>query len=132
MKHLSTALTMSAPCSNSTADALNHQFRTEMSGSILKMHDLMNGEQGSENGFRTWHSIWDLYSQYVASEQAMLNRRTALLVGYENANRNWDKAKNTKKDEVSLFLATFQIKLQPISVKQHAGVPLVVSRFVNP
>ena len=123
---------MSAPCSNSTADALNHQFRTEMSGSILKMHDLMNGEQGSENGFRTWHSIWDLYSQYVASEQAMLNRRTALLVGYENANRNWDKAKNTKKDEVSLFLATFQIKLQPISVKQHAGVQLVVSRFVNP
>ena len=30
----------------------------------------------------------------------MLNRRTALLVGYENANRNWDKAKPAKKDEV--------------------------------
>lgn len=39
----------------------------------------------------------------------MLNRRTALLINYENANRNWDKAKAHKRDEVLsflLFLAT--------------------------
>ena len=31
----------------------------------------------------------------------MLNGRSALLINYENANRNWDKAKTHKKDEVS-------------------------------
>ena len=30
----------------------------------------------------------------------MLNGRSSLLINYENANRNWDKAKAHKKDEV--------------------------------
>lgn len=33
----------------------------------------------------------------------MLNRRTALLINYENSNRNWDKAKTHKRDEVQSF-----------------------------
>ena len=36
----------------------------------------------------------------------MLNGRSALLINYENANRNWDKAKAHKKDEVWLINGT--------------------------
>ncbi len=57
-------------------------------------------EDGLQRGLCDFYCIWDLYHQYLANEQLMLNRRTALLVNYENANRNWDKAKAHKRDEV--------------------------------
>lgn len=57
-------------------------------------------EDGLQRGLCDFYCIWDLYQQYLASEQLMLNRRTQLLVSYESANRNWDKAKAYKKDEV--------------------------------
>lgn len=60
-------------------------------------------EEGLQRGLCDFYGTWDLYSQYVASEQRTLNGRTLLLVGYENANRNWDKAKAHKKDEVRLL-----------------------------
>lgn len=60
-------------------------------------------DDGTRNGQCNWFVIWDLYSQYVQNEQLMLNRRTALLINYENSNRNLDKAKPHKKDEVSHY-----------------------------
>jgi hypothetical protein len=57
-------------------------------------------EDGLQRGLCDFYCIWDLYLQYLANEQLMLNRRTALLINYENCNRNWDKAKAHKRDEV--------------------------------
>lgn len=50
-----------------------------------------------------FYCIWDLYHQYVTSEQVMLNRRATLLISYEHANRNYDRSKPHKKDEVGPF-----------------------------
>ncbi len=59
-----------------------------------------------QRGLCDFYCTYDLYGQYVQSEQIMLNRRTALLIDYENANRNWDKAKAHRKDEVRCFTFT--------------------------
>lgn len=53
-----------------------------------------------QRGLCDFYGTWELYGQYISNEQGMLNRRTLLLLSYENANRNWDKAKAHKKDEV--------------------------------
>jgi hypothetical protein len=68
-------------------------------------------EDGLQRGLCDFYCIWDLYLQYLANEQLMLNRRTSLLINYENCNRNWDKAKAHKRDEVlytslSLFVSS--------------------------
>jgi hypothetical protein len=44
----------------------------------------------------------DWYSRSVESLNAMLTRRSALMVDYENANKNLDRAKPNKKEAVSL------------------------------
>lgn len=60
-------------------------------------------EDGTQRGLCEFYAIWDLYYQYVLNEQSMLQRRSALLLQYEHSNRNWDKAKAHRKDEVRDF-----------------------------
>lgn len=69
---------------------------------LLAFQDLI--EEALQRGMCDFYCIWDLYQQYVTSEQLMLNRRTALLISYEHANRNYDRSKPHKKDEVSPLL----------------------------
>ena len=45
----------------------------------------------------------DLWSRYLDAEREMLQRRTCLLIEYESANRNLDKAKGSRREEVSPF-----------------------------
>lgn len=49
----------------------------------------------------------DLWSRYLDAEREMLQRRTCLLIEYESANRNLDKAKGSKREEVSLSESSF-------------------------
>ena len=72
-------------------------------------------EDGLQRGLCDFYCIWDLYQQYLVNEQQMLNRRTALLVNYENANRNWDKAKAHKKDEVKSPSSFFWTPFTPLA-----------------
>lgn len=98
LKHLCTALSMNAPSSyQQETSRIHHQLHSKMADSFLSIQDLT--EDGLQRGLCDFYCIWDLYLQYLANEQLMLNRRTALLINYENANRNWDKAKAHKRDE---------------------------------
>ena len=85
-------------------------------------------EDGLQRGLCDFYCIWDLYQQYLVNEQQMLNRRTALLVNYENANRNWDKAKAHKKDEVK---KSFIILLDAIHAISRTPISCVVCRFFD-
>jgi len=62
-----------------------------------------------------FYCIWDLYHQYLENEQVMLNGRSALLINYENANRNWDKAKTHKKDEAEALKKTAETTFEECS-----------------
>ena len=76
-------------------------------------------EDGTQRGLCEFYAIWDLYHQYVLNEQSMLQRRSALLLQYEHSNRNWDKAKAHKKDEVpdsSLFKTYLELLVCHFSV----------------
>nr|CAH0110101.1 unnamed protein product [Daphnia galeata] len=98
LKHLCTALSMNAPSSYQQETSLiHHRLHSKMADSFLNIQDLT--EDGLQRGLCDFYCIWDLYLQYLANEQLMLNRRTALLINYENSNRNWDKAKTHKRDE---------------------------------
>ena len=60
----------------------------------------------------------DLWSRYLDAEREMLQRRTCLLIEYESANRNLDKAKGNRREEVSLHLPLILLLLSmraPIS-----------------
>ena len=85
-------------------------------------------EDGLQRGLCDFYCIWDLYQQYLVNEQQMLNRRTALLVNYENANRNWDKAKAHKKDEVK---KSFIIHSDAIHAISRTPISCVVCRFFD-
>lgn len=121
LKHLCTALTMSSPSYPAATSLVHYQLHSKMAESFLSIevcvprppsvtanHD--NGvslfhqdliEEGLQRGLCDFYCIWDLYHQYVTSEQLTLNRRTALLISYEHANRHFDKSKAHRKDEVS-------------------------------
>ncbi|EFX83147.1 hypothetical protein DAPPUDRAFT_240424 [Daphnia pulex] len=104
LKHLCTALSMNAPsCYQQETGLIHHRLHSKMADSFLNIQDLT--EDGLQRGLCDFYCIWDLYLQYLANEQLMLNRRTALLINYENCNRNWDKAKAHKRDEWAPLMA---------------------------
>jgi len=96
LKHLCTALSMNTPSCEETS-LINHQLHSQMGLSFLGIKDVIDDRM--QCGLVDFFCIWDLYQQYLQNEQAMLNGRSALLINYENANRNLDKAKAHKKDE---------------------------------
>ena len=89
------------PGEDASFDACRGGKMYRISNERLQLKDLM--EDGTLRGLCEFYAIWDLYYQYVLSEQSMLQRRSALLLQYEHSNRNWDKAKAHKKDEVRDF-----------------------------
>ena len=138
LKHLCTALSMNAPSYQQETGLIHHRLHSKMADSFLSVQvslplrvgdrirsidvcffflmapqDLT--EDGLQRGLCDFYCIWDLYQQYLVNEQQMLNRRTALLVNYENANRNWDKAKAHKKDEVKSPSSFFWTPFTPLA-----------------
>lgn len=52
------------------------------------------------NGASTLGATFMLWTRFIESEKDMLNQRTCLLVDYENANRNYDRARYQRRPEV--------------------------------
>lgn len=52
-------------------------------------------------------SCLDLWSRFLDSERDMLHRRICLLMEYEAANRNLEKSRGNKREEVSSVFSSF-------------------------
>lgn len=91
--HLSTALNLGIG-TNEGYSGVIHRLLARWSEGLT---DFKSGlEVQSFNDDCILGSTLELYSRYVEAEKDMLFRRTCLLVDYENANRNMDKAKGNK------------------------------------
>ncbi|RWS26180.1 Sorting nexin-32-like protein [Leptotrombidium deliense] len=96
LAHLSTALNINLTDNESSVNRIGVKFSNLFS---LALDDYRKGvEIINLNDEASLGCCLELWSRYVDVERDMLNRRTSLLIDYENANRNLDKAKPNKKE----------------------------------
>ncbi|RWS11649.1 Sorting nexin-32-like protein [Dinothrombium tinctorium] len=99
LAHLSTALNLNLGDSESKITRQGIKFSNLFS---LALDDYRKGlEIINFNDEASLGACLELWSKYVEVEKEMLNKRTLLMIEYENANRNLDKAKISRKELVS-------------------------------
>lgn len=97
MAHLSAAL--SVPIGDNTGlNKVALQTNLAFSKALDGYREYVEAE--TVNGASTLGATLLLWTRFVESEKEMLKQRTCLLVEYESANRNYDKARGQRRPEV--------------------------------
>lgn len=97
LAHLSAAL--SVPIGDNTGlNQVALQTNLAFSKALDGYRDYV--EADTINGASTLGATLLLWSRFVESEKEMLKQRTCLLVEYESANRNYDKARGQRRPEI--------------------------------
>lgn len=97
LAHLSAALSL--PVGDNTGlNKIALQINLAFSKAIDGYRDYVDAE--TINGASTLGSTLLLWTRFIESEKEMLKQRTCLLVDYETANRNYDRARYQRRTDI--------------------------------
>lgn len=98
LAHLSAALSLPIGDNSNNLNKIALQTNLAFSRALDGYREYVEAE--TINGAATLGATLLLWTRFVESEKEMLKQRTCLLVDYESANRNFDRARGHKRPEV--------------------------------